>query len=359
MEITSYMEAIYFSLSTMTSMGYGVSDYYIGECWTPFFLVLCQMFCAITFNSIAIGLLFQRMSRGQKRGRTIIFSNKAVIRKVRGEHYFMFRVGELRRRHIIEAKVRAYCIRHDRYPLEKDELKDEGLCGNNEINIETSHFVTYPARLINPDEKYGECLLMSLPHVVVHKLDVFSPLMPPKPKWYDSIGNAHRSFLMNRGQNNNNTLEHASRVRNEIIQFLSDRDAELIILLEGTDEVTGTTVQARHSYCWNDISFDSTFATCVFPLSEYRLKRESKTICGNSVDSLPLLKDQSGNNSLCSFWRLFQRDSSANDQNYQNLQNVNGYGNASCVIDFTKFHDIIPAPLNCKWCPYVPPDTHE
>lgn len=42
MDIHNHMEALYFSLSTMTTIGYGVSDYYFGGCWTPLLLVLAQ-----------------------------------------------------------------------------------------------------------------------------------------------------------------------------------------------------------------------------------------------------------------------------------------------------------------------------
>ena len=58
MDINNHMEALYFSLSTMATIGYGTSDYYFGECWTPFILVLLQVFSAIVFSSLAIGLLF-------------------------------------------------------------------------------------------------------------------------------------------------------------------------------------------------------------------------------------------------------------------------------------------------------------
>ncbi len=40
--------ALYFSLSTMATIGYGTSDYYFGDCWTPFILVLIQVFSAIS-----------------------------------------------------------------------------------------------------------------------------------------------------------------------------------------------------------------------------------------------------------------------------------------------------------------------
>ena len=73
MDIMDHMEAMYFSLSTMATIGYGVSDYYFGGCWTPFLLVLAQVFSAITFDAVAVGILFQRISRGHKRGKQSYF----------------------------------------------------------------------------------------------------------------------------------------------------------------------------------------------------------------------------------------------------------------------------------------------
>ena len=85
MDINDHMEALYFSLSTMTTIGYGVSDYYFGGCWTPLLLVLWQVCTAITFDAVAVGLLFQKISTGQRRGKTIIFSDKAIVRRVQGK----------------------------------------------------------------------------------------------------------------------------------------------------------------------------------------------------------------------------------------------------------------------------------
>jgi hypothetical protein len=120
MDIHDHMEALYFSLSTMTTIGYGVSDYYFGGCWTPLLLVLAQVCCALVFNAVAIGLIFQRISRGHKRSKTILFSDKAVVRRVKGVPYLMVRIGELRSHQLIEATVRAYCVRHERHPVVDD-----------------------------------------------------------------------------------------------------------------------------------------------------------------------------------------------------------------------------------------------
>jgi len=81
MDIATMVEAYYFSLSTMTTLGYGVSDYYFGDCIKPMIVISVQMFISITFDAVAIGVIFQRLSRVQKRARTIVFSDKAVIRR--------------------------------------------------------------------------------------------------------------------------------------------------------------------------------------------------------------------------------------------------------------------------------------
>jgi hypothetical protein len=96
MDIASMLEAYYFSLSTMTTLGYGVSDYYFGDCYLPLAAISVQVFVSITFDAVAIGVIFQRISRVQKRARTIVFSDKAVIRRIRGRLFFMFQLSEVR-----------------------------------------------------------------------------------------------------------------------------------------------------------------------------------------------------------------------------------------------------------------------
>ena len=299
MDIHNYMEALYFSLSTMATIGYGVSDYYFGDCWAPFIIVLLQVFSAILFSSLFVGLLFQRLSRGQKRGRTIIFSDVAIIRKVRGEWYWMFRVAELRTRHIIGAKISAFCVRHERCPLSNSR-------GNETVELETAHYVSHPLFLVNgsrskkstttstmTNEEEPNCesvleqrILMGLPTVVVHRMDMMSPMMPPHPQWYDVDGCPHV------------TDQDGSSVpsQEEITTFLQDRQAEIIVLLEGTCENTGMTLQARHSYRCEDIEFNKTFVPCVFP---------------NAT-------------------------------------------NGSLEVHFSQYHDLLEAPLDSVSCPYVP-----
>lgn len=294
---------------------YGVSDYYFGDCWTPLLLVLAQSCAAITFSAVAIGLLFQRISRGQKRSKTILFSDKAVIQRVKGVPYLLFRVGELRRHHLIEASIRVYCLKHERLPLNLSYSNGETVDRVREI--ETTHFVARHMMLLHPDEMVGSHVLMSLPQVIVHRLDERSPLVPPRPVWYDAEGHIHRSRDPSDTSITNDNLE----------MFLSDRDAEIIVLLEGTDELTGSALQARHSYRVNDIAWDHTFAPCVFPASS-----DARTL----VD-----EDGQGERSR---WRWLEQS------HCDSLARIR----PACTVDFSKFHDIIAVGPDCDACAFIP-----
>lgn len=285
------MEALYFSLSTMTTIGYGVSDYYFGGCWTPLLLVLWQVCSAITFDAVAVGLLFHRISRGTKRGKTILFSDKAVVQRVKGIPHLMFRIGELRRYHLIEASVRCYCVRHVRLPV--------GGTGASRPNVETTHFVSRQVKLIHPDENYGSHLWMGLPQVIVHRMDAQSPLVPNSPSWFDADGAEHPSPQFARDEEN--CEEAPSHDTTEGLgDFLLDRDMEIVVLVQGVDEATGATTQARHSYKTCDLAWDHAFLSCARP-----------------VDS----------------------------------QQRNG---PAVQVDFSMFHDVAPVPGYSDTCPYIP-----
>jgi len=286
-----------------------VSDYYFGDCWTPLLLVLWQSCAAITFSAVAIGLLFQRISRGQKRSKTILFSDKAVVRRVKGVPYLMFRVGELRRHHLIEASIRVYCLRHERLPMNTSHANGETV--DRVCEIETTHFVARHMQLVHPDETLGSHILMSLPQVIVHRLDERSPLIPPRPVWYDSDGRSHPSRYSDGNVIGYENLE----------KFLSDRDAEIIVLLEGTDELTGSALQARHSYRADDIAWDHTFAPCVFPTSSRALQEEDEQ----------------------SQWGWLRQ------RNCEALAGV-----PACTVDFAKFHDVVGVAPDCDACAFVP-----
>jgi hypothetical protein len=48
-----------------------------------------------------------------------------------------------------------------------------------------------------------------------------------------------------------------------IQKYMSDRNMEIIAVLEGVDSATGGIVQARHSYLPHEIEWNKTFTNCV------------------------------------------------------------------------------------------------
>ena len=89
----------------------------------------------------------------------------------------------------------------------------------------------------------------------------------------------------------------------ELKAFLKDREAELVVLVEGIDVMTSYTLQARHSYRWDDIAWNHTFKPCV--------SRKTKVVDGGEIRS------------------------------------------DGCVIDFSLFHDLEPVPSDCSATPLV------
>ena len=403
MDINDHMEALYFSLSTMTTIGYGVSDYYFGGCWTPLLLVLWQVCSAICFDAVAVGLLFQKISRGSKRAKTILFSNKAVVQRIRGVPYFMFRLGELRNRyHLMQASVRVYCIRHERLPIQPpsqgtrrgiqnrpfSQHESSGtshlssLPNRSAVEIQTTHFVTREVKLLHPDEASGSHILMSLPQVAVHRMDAASPLVPSRPIWYNAEGTP-QFYNVSRGATTGaasaltvtddqtaqcptsptdaNMVESLEEDFDAIQHFLWDRDVEIVVLVEGTDEGTGAPTQARHSYKLDDVAWNHTFTPCVFPR---QLDGNDGLISSNDEGSSAEEDENEGRRESQSLdrrrrgsWRqTASHQSAAHMLQSRDLQRRRQHRRNEPVltIDFAHFHDIEPAQLDCDACPYVP-----
>lgn len=89
LELDTLREAYLFSLETMTTVGYGTNDYLFGHCWIMLPVLSLQACIGLLIDAFLIGILFARLSRPQTRASTVVFSKHAVIRRVRGEAYFM------------------------------------------------------------------------------------------------------------------------------------------------------------------------------------------------------------------------------------------------------------------------------
>ena len=63
----------------------GTQDYFFGHCWEPLVIINVQVVCSLVIESLYFGIIFHRLTRGRKRQSTVLFSDKAVVRRV-GAH---------------------------------------------------------------------------------------------------------------------------------------------------------------------------------------------------------------------------------------------------------------------------------
>lgn len=294
--LSTFQQAFYFSLETMATIGYGTRDIFFGDCMLPALVLTCHMCVRLVSDALTVGVIYSRLARPTTRASTVIFSNHAVIRRIRGRLFLMFQLCELRKHQLNEAHVRLYCIRQEREPGE----------------AAGSSFQTCAMRVNRPNDETGAMLLLCLPQVVVHELDACSPLMPP-PLWtsqspqsvhrwqppvlgsvaggstalangvFPSVGsrgmdlrtstsaaveefvNVQTSGILPASQEDHRVESLEQQQEREMIQtYIRDRRVEIVAVVEGTDAASGGVVQARHSYIVDEIIWHHSHAACVF-----------------------------------------------------------------------------------------------
>lgn len=81
------------------------------ECPEAIFTLCIQSMTGVILQAFMVGIVFAKLSRPKKRTQTLLFSRNAVICQRDGQPCLMFRVGDMRKSHIIEAHVRAQMIK--------------------------------------------------------------------------------------------------------------------------------------------------------------------------------------------------------------------------------------------------------
>ncbi|XP_076161601.1 ATP-sensitive inward rectifier potassium channel 12 isoform X3 [Ptiloglossa arizonensis] len=191
-DIRGFTSSFLFSIETQHTIGYG-SKHPTDECPEAVFVICIQSMTGVILQAFMVGIVFAKLSRPKKRTQTLLFSRNAVICQRDGQPCLMFRVGDMRKSHIIEAHVRAQMIKRkvtregELLPFFQTELKVGGDGEEDKI------FFIWPT-------------------TIVHKIDEQSPL------YHISASDMLRERF------------------------------EIVVILEGVIESTGMTTQARSSY---------------------------------------------------------------------------------------------------------------
>ncbi|CAH1128779.1 unnamed protein product [Ceutorhynchus assimilis] len=207
--VHSFTSAFLFSVETQHTIGFG-SRATTEECPEAIFVLCIQAIAGVMIQAFMVGVVFAKLSRPKKRTQTLLFSRNAVISHRDGIPCLMFRVGDMRKSHIIEAHVRAQLIKHkvtkegEHLPFFQTELKVKVGGDGDEDKI----FFIWPT-------------------TIVHRIDSRSPLY---------------------------TMSATDLLRERF---------EIVVILEGVIESTGMTTQARSSYLPSEILWGHRFQSLI------------------------------------------------------------------------------------------------
>ncbi|XP_049854871.1 G protein-activated inward rectifier potassium channel 3-like isoform X1 [Schistocerca gregaria] len=217
--LNSFASCFLFSIETQHTIGYG-SRSTTEECPEAIFVMCLQSICGVMIQAFMVGIVFAKMSRPKQRTQTLLFSRNAVICLRDGLLALMFRVGDMRKSHIIGATVRAQLIR-TRRTKEGEELAQSQW----ELDVGT--------------DDGDNNLFFIWPMTVIHRITESSPLY---------------------------SLSAA-----DLLDTKSESRFEIVVILEGTIESTGQTTQARSSYLPTEILWGHRFE----PMVAYNKERQA------------------------------------------------------------------------------------
>ncbi|RZC33394.1 ATP-sensitive inward rectifier potassium channel 11, partial [Asbolus verrucosus] len=201
--IHGFASCFLFSIETQHTVGYGIKAT-TDECPEAIFVNAVQCIIGFIMQGIMAVIIFSKMTLPRLRSQTLLFSKNAVICPRNNQLCFMFRMGDMRKNHIIDANVRAYYVRSER--TIEGEILDH-------------HQIELP--LMVDGCKTG--LFFNWPLVVFHRIDKNSPLYYLVPS------------------------------------DLNQDRFEIVVLLEGTTQSTGQMTQARTSYVPSEIKWGKKF----------------------------------------------------------------------------------------------------
>ncbi|RLN72153.1 hypothetical protein BBJ28_00014010 [Nothophytophthora sp. Chile5] len=311
--VFSFFDGFSFSVSVLFTIGFGTNggDVFFNGCAWVQTIITIQSLIGVLLDALSIGIIFQRFSRAQARANTIVLSTHACARCIRGELYFMFQVCEMRKHQLVEAHVRMYAIRHDMefgehyyfqsYPM-RIQHPDDDLGGMLLLALPSVvvHRMDAWSPLLRPKSAeicglhHNPAKGYLFPEPICREADAQSGDRDATVQVNRATNHVHNTCRCANG-NAANGDNHAARQPpsiEEIKQYWEESQVchgpfglrygvvddgltawlvllldlvqlEVVVLVEGIDAVTSSTIQVRHSYKAEDIVFNHRHVNCV------------------------------------------------------------------------------------------------
>ncbi|XP_011875773.1 PREDICTED: ATP-sensitive inward rectifier potassium channel 12-like isoform X2 [Vollenhovia emeryi] len=158
-DIRNFASCFLFSVETQHTIGYG-AKHITDECPEAIFTLCIQSMTGVILQAFMVGIVFAKLSRPKKRTQTLLFSRNAIICQRDDQPCLMFRVGDMRKSHIIEAHVRAQMIRR------KTELKVGGDGEEDKI------FFIWPTTIVHKIDRYSPLYKVSASDMLRERFEI-------------------------------------------------------------------------------------------------------------------------------------------------------------------------------------------
>jgi len=230
--VEDFTSAFLFSVETQHTIGYG-GRMTSTQCPAAIIVMSVQSIVGVFITAGITGIMFAKFTKPTHRGKTIIFSEKALVTMRNGSFYLLCRVGDLRPTHLIESHVSAYVVKRE--VTEEGEEIPHHLCA-----------IEFGTDLDGTQDFFQ----LFWPIVLAHKIDEISPLWSVSP---------------------------------EDLSDLHTEKFEIILTLEGTTPETGNNIQVRTSYLPSEILWGYQFQhSCV----QYQQDRGNYQVSFQSFNSI-------------------------------------------------------------------------
>ena len=204
--VNDILSALYLSIETQSTIGFGMRHPRADtNCIPDFFILFTQTVLSLFIDAFYLALIVTKISRPYRRKATILFSKQACVsRDSSGRWLFKFRVTDIRKVKLVEPHVKLYLF---------------NLTAGTE-----GEGIHYECHDLNVGYDQGtDRLQLILPSEVCHEINLSSPLFNISPRQ------------------------------------LRQENFEIVVVLEGIVEGTGSTTQIMTSYRGIEISFGFKF----------------------------------------------------------------------------------------------------
>jgi potassium inwardly-rectifying channel subfamily J len=209
--VKEFTSALLFSIETQQTIGYGTRAV-TTTCPVAIIVMMLQSVFGVVLECIMTGLIFAKLALPKRRAETIMFSKTAVICMHKGNLCLVFRVGDMRKCHMIDVNVNSVMVKQRKKNAGKNAGKesDETPLRQYKLDLEAES---------------EDFFFLAWPIHVIHKITENSPLWDMTP------------------------------------EKLLVADFEIIVVLEGIIESSGMTTQVRTSYLPSEIMWGHKLAT--------------------------------------------------------------------------------------------------